>query len=195
MEQIIVKNETSFADEEIKKDNAILPQLCSGFGQLHTNEKDPDKPYKVLTPYRQINLNKIRSMIDNPMSVEKDQAQWVIFSTLPSRNFKTQEKEGKFYFLWADLDKNPKKLVTVLISIIGSNAQYEIYTTKSATEQEQRARILIVLYEPLNGKDWLLCQEALNDKLEEQGITPDRATERAAQLCYLPNKGYVCVNS
>jgi hypothetical protein len=34
-----------------------------------------------------------------------------------------------------------------------------------------------------------MAQQLLNDKLEALGIKPDRAAERAAQLCYLPNKG------
>jgi len=191
MEQIIVKNETSFADEEIKKDNTILPQLCSGFGQYHTNEPDPKKPNKILIPYETINLDQIRSMVDNPQDTNKDQAQWLIPSTLPSRTFKTQETEGEFYFLWADLDKEPKELAIVcsaLKNIVGAS-QYEIYTTKSATAKAQKTRILIILAIPLDGKDWLFCQEILNDKLEENGIIPDRASERAAQPCYLPNKG------
>jgi len=186
------KNETSFADEEIKKDKAILPQLCSGFGQFHTNEHDPKKPNKELTPYETINLDQIRSMVDNPQKVAKSVMQWLIPSTLLSRTFKTQETKGKFYLLWADLDKNPKELAIVvssLKSIIGNNTQYEIYTTKSATEQAQKARILIFIATPLNGKEWQLCQEILNDKLEFLGIIPDRANEGWGQLCYLPNKG------
>ena len=36
---------------------------------------------------------------------------------------------------------------------------------------------------------FIILQTILNNRLEAVGITPDRATERAGQLCYLPNKG------
>ncbi|MCK5663715.1 MAG: hypothetical protein KAI17_09525, partial [Thiotrichaceae bacterium] len=121
----------------------------------------------------------------------KTQAQWLIVSTLQSRNFKLQEEQGKFYMLWADLDESPLPIHIVkkhLISIIGAY-QFEIYTSRSATEDNQKARILIPLKTPLNGGDWVLCQQALNDALDALGATPDRASERTAQLCYLPNRG------
>jgi hypothetical protein len=66
---------------------------------------------------------------------------------------------------------------------------YEIYNTSSATLDNQKARILIPLLEPLKFADWSLAQQILNDKLEALGIVPDRANERSAQVCYLPNKG------
>lgn len=167
-------------------------KFCSGFGQFHSNEIDQAKPNKKLTPYEIINSDQIRLMVDNPKDIAKSVMQWLIFSTFLSRNFKKQLEKGKFYGLWADLDKNPKKLDTVmgaLISILGDNIQYELYTTKSATERNQKARILIFLATPLNGEEWQLCQEIINDKLEALGITPDRANEGCGQLCYLPNKG------
>ena len=186
------ENEAALIGEAIKKDKDILPHLCSGYGQRYTNEPDPERPNKILKPYVPFDLNQISSMVDNPQDVVKAQAQWLILSTLFSRKFKKQENEGKFYALWADLDKDAKKLAIVvlaLISIIGKGVRFEIYTTKSATEDNQKARILIILSKPLNGQEWQLCQQTLNDKLEEHGITPDRANEGCGQLCYLPNKG------
>ena len=53
----------------------------------------------------------------------------------------------------------------------------------------KKSRILILLKAPLNGIDWVLSQQSLNDALDALGVTPDRANERTAQLCYLPNRG------
>lgn len=55
-------------------------KMCSGYGQFHTNEPDPDEPHKKLTPYAQITLEQIREMVRNPPSVEKEKAQWVRYS-------------------------------------------------------------------------------------------------------------------
>ena len=165
--------------------------MASGFGQYHTNEADPAKPKKKLTGYVSIDLNGIRLLVDTPMEVNKSQAQWLIPSTLPSRNFRTQEQEGKFFLLWADLDEATHTLDMVQAALSGiiGDADFEIYTSASASEQRQKCRILTGLFKPLSGADWMLCQEVLNDKLEAAGITPDRASERPAQLCYLPNRG------
>lgn len=166
-------------------------KFCSGTGQHHTNEPDSKNLKKKLTAYNEIPWHDVLAIIDKTQSVNKPYAQWLIPSTVLSRNFALQETDGKFCLLWADLDKNPKELTIVymvLISIIGK-CQFEIYTSKSATKINQKARILIILDAPLNGIDWILCQQALNDALEAQGITPDRASERTAQLCYLPNRG------
>jgi hypothetical protein len=167
------------------------PQLTSGFGQFHTNEADPLKPEKILRPYYAIGLSDIRALIDNPPSVHKSRGQWFIPSTLPSRNFKEQQANGQFWMLWADMDKNPPpldELVVVINDILGG-ADFELYNTRSATEENQKARLLIPLETPLSGSDFVVAQEILNDKLETLGIIPDRSNQGAAQLCYLPNNG------
>lgn len=172
-------------------DRVLEAHLCVGTGQFHTNEVNPTKPDRKLNPYDTLRIDGIRKLVDNPQSVEKTKAQWLIPSALLSRNFKEQEANGEFWMLWADLDVDPLPVHIVkkhLVSIIGS-CQYEIYTSKSAIEECQKARILIPLAEPLNGADWKLCEEILNDNLNNLGVTPDRANERTAQLCYLPNKG------
>mgnify|MGYP000008051938 FL=1 len=142
-------------------------KLCSGHGQFHTNEADPKKPDKILIPYENISWGEIKLLIDNPQTVEKSQAQWLIPSLLPSRNFKEQEANGEYWLLWADLDKNPKLITQVKDALIRSigDADFEIYTTSSATKENPKSRILIPLSESLNGFQWKLCQEILNDKL------------------------------
>lgn len=169
----------------------IEPMFVSGFGQFHTNEPDAKKPNKKLTPYTTITLSVIRALVDNPQSVDKADGQWLIASTLPCRTFATQEQSGEFWMLWADLDKEPKPLkeVAEVLEAIITGRDREQYTSRSAQENNPKSRILIPLIKPLCGGDYLMCQEVLNDKLAERGLTPDRATERAGQLCYLPNRG------
>jgi len=169
--------------------NAIAneAQLCSGLGSRHTNE--PEKQNRK--PYLGITLSDIQGLVDNPTSVKKENAQWIIPSTLKSRNFKKQRQEGKYWLLWLDLDKTPppiEELKSHLTDIIG-NCDFEIYNTSSATADNQKCRILIPLRQWLRCEDWTLCQEILNDKLTALNIEPDRANKRSGQLCYLPNKG------
>lgn len=168
-----------------------LALMVSGYGQLHTNEPDPSNPAKSLTPYTTIDLNAVRAMVDNPQRVDKAQAQWLIPSTLLSRSFREQKERGKYWLLWADVDKNPQGIDAVenaLIRAIGF-VDYEIYTTASATKDNMKCRVLILLVSALDYDKWVICQELLNGILEDAGIEPDKASERSAQLCYLPNRG------
>ena len=162
--------------------------LCSGLGQFHSNEPTAQdrKPYTTLT------WPAIKAMVDAPQHVDKGTAQWLIPSTLLSREFKRQEQEGQFWALWADLDKTPKPIAEVydaLVCRIVGNADFELYTSRSATPDCPKARILVPLGKPLSGADWMLAQEVFNDQLEANGCAPDRASEHAAQLMYLPNRG------
>jgi hypothetical protein len=176
-------------DSERQISQVANNQPCgiSGFGQFHTNE--PGKAKRK--PYLDIDWDEIRALVDNPQQVKKAKARWLIPSIHPSRNFKEQEKNGRYYLLWADIDQNPKQIIEVasIIEDFILGSDYEIYTSKSAAEDNQKCRILIPLKKPLSGSDWISCQEILNDKLQENNISPDRASERAAQLCYLPNRG------
>lgn len=166
----------------------MLAQMTSGFGQFHTNEPGKD----MRQPYAEIDLAGIRTLVDNPQQVDKSQAQWLIPSSLRSRKFKEQEAHGQFWLLWADIDKDPPTLDSLQSTLyfeILDGFDHEIYTSRSAREDYQKSRILIPLDKPLSGADWLLCQQILNDKLEERNIIPDRKSEGCAQLCYLPNRG------
>src|SRR5690554_6058057 len=61
-------------------------KLVSGFGQYHTNrDREIHGRFYPGKPYSGITLAEIFEMAKNPPSVPKAQAQWVIFSSLPSR--------------------------------------------------------------------------------------------------------------
>lgn len=161
------------------------PSLCSGFGSFHSDTGKNPKPLAAIT------LPHIRHLIDHPQQVDKSQAQWLIPSTLISRTFKEQEQRGSFWMLWADLDKNPPQLdhLQTMLRDWLMGADFEVYSSRSATADCPKWHVLIPLAGPLSGADWCMAQEVLNDHLQDAGIEPDRASERAAQLCYLPNRG------
>ena len=168
-------------------------KVTSGIGQYHTNEPDQTQPKKKLTPYLAIDWLEIQDRVDHPESVEKTQGHWLIPSTLPRRNAKAQEADGLFHLLWADLDKAPPsipELAVILEGFIGE-ADYEIYNTRSATEANQKARILIPVTDPLSSYEFKLLQQVLNDKFSAVGIEPDPANLGCSQVCYLPNAGAI----
>jgi RecA-family ATPase len=171
--------------------NDDVTHTCiSGLGKFHTNDADASKPQKKLTPYLAIGLADIRALVDSPQQVDKPQAQWLIPSALHSRSHAIQKAQGAFWWLWADLDIDPLPLdrVQEIVELMGA-FDYEIYTSRSATQGNQKSRILIPLSESLSGADWIICQDLLNDRLKLGGAKPDEANLGCGQLCYLPNQG------
>ena len=171
--------------------NSNQTQFCSGIGQFHTNESDLSKPTKKLTEYLTIDRAAISRMVDKPQQVSKDKAQWLISSTYMSRNADQQKQHGLYYALTVDLDKHPPPVneVAEIIDMQLGHVNYEIYNTASATEENQKCRVLIWIDTALGFVDWNICQQILNDRLEQLCLMPDRALEKAAQLVYLPNRG------
>jgi hypothetical protein len=162
-----------------------IPGLCSGYGQWHSpnNNHNP-------RDYLAISMEAIRAMLPDPPSVEKSQAQWAIFSTLPSRVHAEQREQGQFHALWADIDDTAGMTIAEIVDRCnGFLLDFWVYTSSSATLKNPKFRIIVPLVEPVDGHRFIILQKILNDKLQENGITPDRATERAGQVCYLPNLG------
>ena len=159
------------------KENPVNNQnMTSGIGQHHTDEPGKENRKHYLT----IDFVGIRALVDTPQQINKTQAKWLIPSTYPSRNFKEQEQHGEYWMLWADLDKNPPTLPDLADSIenLLDGCDFEIYNSRRATAENQKARVLIFIDYPLCYADWTLAQEILNDKFEALGIIPDRANER-----------------
>lgn len=162
-------------------------KLCSGFGQFHSNEPTA----KNRKPYTPLTMAEIEAMVKEPQAVDKAQARWLIPSALLSRNFAEQEKNGEYWALWADFDQEPKQIADIswYWERLTDSCDALFYSSKSATAKRQKSRLIVPLSKPLAGAEWMLTQECLNDALETDGLIPDRASERAAQLCYLPNRG------
>lgn len=164
--------------------------MVSGLGRFHTNELDPAAPEKRLKKYLAIGLAGIRKLVDHPQDVDKGVAQWLIPSNLPRRCKAAQEADGEYLMLWADLDGHaPLDQVQRFIEYAARESDFELYSSKSATEEKQKSRALIPLRAPLKFPDWAICQSILNDELVRAGLPPDRSSEAASQLLYLPNRG------
>lgn len=164
--------------------------LVSGHGKWHTANparKNP-KPYGVIT------WGEVLQMAQNPPTVDKSQAQWMIPSTTggeQAREHKFQRENGNYLALWADLDKLEGLFQGVVECVRTAipGVWVLVYTTRGATLGNPKSRVLIPLADPIQGVDYSIIAKILNDKLEAAGLTPDRANERPGQLCYLPNKG------
>jgi P4 family phage/plasmid primase-like protien len=170
---------------------ATFRSFVSGFGGYHT--ADPAK--KNPKPYTTINFDQIKAMAENPLSVPKDTAQWLIPSSTggeEARGHAFQREKGDFHALWADLDEvqgSTFQEVEELIKQAIPEVMALVYTTRSATAGNPKCRIIIPLAMGIPGVDYSIMAKILNDRLEAAGLMPDRATERTGQLCYLPNRG------
>ena len=169
--------------------NSIMPNggqgLCSGYGQWHS-------PKNINNPrdYVEITLSEIEGMVNDPCSVDKEEAQWFIPSVLHSRVHSEQREKGQFYTLWADIDElNGVTFKEVVGRTVAFLNGFLAYTSRGATEDNPKTRVIVQLANSVSGEEFVVLQKILNDKLKALGIIPDRATERAGQVCYLPNKG------
>lgn len=173
---------------------AIHPQveLAHGNGKFYTDNPDTANPKPLL----RISFEAIRSLLSEPASVAKGAAPWVIFSDLieGGRTAEKQRQEGRFYALWGDSDEAgamPLPSLQNAVASITGGAYAMLYHSRSATPENLKSRIIIPIAQPVNGADFELLQEVFNDLLAASGVVPDRTTEAANQVCYLPNRGEV----
>ncbi len=161
--------------------------FCSGFGRYHTANPTSKNPKAYITA----TYKDIVTLAENPPSVPKDKAQWILPSTMLSREKAEQMAGGEFHFLVVDLDKNAPALDEINHAIQSSMGDIFTlyYASKSATKDNPKCHVLIPVAIPLTGYKWTLCQAILNDIFESFGIQPDRKTEDVNQLIYLPNRG------
>lgn len=167
----------------IAKDHTTIVQACSGVGKYSTDKYGDE--YKLIT------FKDICTMAQYPQEVEKSESAWAIPSTLKSREFQKQEKEGRYVWCWMDFDLDPAPL-EVLASAINKKTMATAlhYTSRSARIDKQKSRLIMPLSAIVDYSCWRLYQQGFADWLEGQGFIPDRkAVLRAAQLCYLPNRG------
>ncbi len=165
--------------------------FVSGYGSFHSQNPESQNP----KDYIKISFQDILKLAENPPSVDKSNAQWVLPSSTGgpgARVHQFQRENGQFHALWADLDKVEGKTFYEVITFIKTaipGVQALVYTTKSAGLGNPKSRVIIPLEKPISGSDYVLFAKILNDKIQAQGLTPDRASERPGQFCYLPNKG------
>ena len=162
-------------------DTRIL-KACAGFGQFFTEKKG--------VQYHEVSFQDICTMAENPQQVVKAKAAWAIPSTLKRREFKEQEAAGQYLWCWADFDSEPAPLSVIADAIQHKTMATALhYTSRSAKPEKQKSRLIMPLVAIVDYQRWRLYQEGLANWLEAQGFIPDRVALRAAQLCYLPNRG------
>ncbi len=156
--------------------------FCSGFGVNHSEK------HKRLST---ITWDEITQLVDHPQDIAKERGQWVIPSTLVTRQGKAQEEDGEYWMLWADIDDDPRPVAETaeFMNNFLDGCQFEVYTTKRATESIPKTRVLIPLDAALSPKEWKDCQAALNDELAANFVAPDICSQTLTQLALLPNKG------
>jgi hypothetical protein len=112
-------------------------------------------------------------------------------SAFHSRTFAEQMTHGVYYAIALDVDVTapPMAELSQWWESITGGTDAIAYTTRSATKANPKCRLIAFLDKPMTFAEWSIASKVLNDKAEHDGIAPDRATERAAQLIYLPNRG------
>ena len=178
-------------DDGKTHDQLKTTQLCSGFGQFHTDKPDPEKRRKH-KPYVSITFEQIRAMMANPPKVAKDDSQWVIFSDTHTREANKLREGALYYAVWADIDEPGASDFDDIFSRACSalpGTAVDAYTSCSAKPTKHKSRITAELADPLEHDIWVIAQKIFNDKLQDAGINVDRVTEVSNQLCYLPNRG------
>jgi len=163
----------------------------SGYGQYHT--ANPEKENRK--PYLELPWVDIHSMVKEPQAIDKEKAQWAIFSITGgplSRKHEFQRNHGQFFCAWGDLDDVEGLTMLDVFNRIKSaipGVYHIIYTSRSAREDLPKSRVLIPFSGMVPGSDYAMIQKILNDRLQVAGLPPDRASERPGQVCYLPNRG------
>jgi hypothetical protein len=143
--------------------------------------------------YNIITLGEIFAAIDQPTAFEKEYAQAILPSSYASsdaREFAMQRERGSFEILAADIDKGNVPLERIKAAVgaaFGSHVASAIYSTSSATIDNNKWRVLAPLAVSVPYDTWALAQRGFFDILRAHGIVPDTALERSGQLIYLPN--------
>lgn len=173
-------------DETMERVKSALyaVSFASGNGKYHTDNVNSEHH----KPLHTIGWLKILALVTNPQNVNKDYADWVIFSDLHTRNRQDQLENGRFFGCWLDLDKNPE-LSAILAVLSSLNCEFVVYSSKSSTPNYKKWRVLIPFNESATGEEHQRIVAVINDRFAAASIEPDRSTETCNQICYLPNKG------
>lgn len=143
--------------------------------------------------YQTISLGEIFEAAEKPTAEEKSSAKAIIPSSYASpdaRTFTVQREKGSFPMLAADIDTGNVALEYVEAAVdaaFGSDVATVIYSTSSATTDNNKWRVIAPLAEPVPFEIWQQAQRAFFALLRQHEIIPDVALERAGQIIYLPN--------
>lgn len=176
-----------------------MKPVCTGFGANDTralilNDGRPNLHASAGQPYNTVGPVEIINMITDPPSVPKNSGQWIIpsaYHSFDARSHSVQRQQGEYEWLAADIDRGNPSLTSVVASVTRMlpDVYFAVYSSRSATPEERKWRVLFPLASPIPGDQYSSYQAALFDGLAHAGLELDRTLERTGQLVYLPNRG------
>lgn len=142
--------------------------------------------------YDGVNFLGIMHRVRQPTAVDKAQADFLIPSTYrhhDGRSHEVQRQRGEYRMLVLDVDTGNHDKATIVDTLhdITGRCAVIVYSSSSASKQEQKWRVLIPIKQTLTGAAYEDTQAALFDLMAERGVTCDPALARCGQPVYLPN--------
>ena len=135
-------------------------------------------------------IRQIAQAAIEPTSVPKAEAAWFIPSTLRNRKADKQLDEGQYVGTALDFDQvdDYQALLDGLERVLGRMV-YVAYTTKSATKENQRMRVVIPFNRAISGNEYKTVAAAMYDDLHANGLKVDECVKKVAQISFMPNVG------
>lgn len=170
---------------------------CTGYGAGDTRKEvfSNGRPNPMGgQPYGTVTAKAIFEQVLDPPTVPKEQAQWMVPSSyhdFDAREHTAQRQSGWYQWLVADIDYGSPDLakVTSAVRTALGPAPFLVYSTRSATPDNRKWRVLVPLIEPIPGEWFPAFQAAFFTRLHLQGLVLDSAPMRTGQVAYLPNRG------
>lgn len=159
-------------------------RACLVFGAYHS-QKGKSEGYET------ISLGEIFNR--TPLALPKESAEAIIPSSYAdpdARSHASQCGHGSFVALVGDIDIGNHSNADInqrLTEFFGEGIASFIYSTSSASRENQKWRFIVPLETPLGHGEWLNLMSALYAFMSYRGILMDKKMLGAGQLCYLPN--------
>ncbi|WP_038126693.1 hypothetical protein [Thiomicrorhabdus sp. Milos-T2] len=172
----------------MKKVNKIKSLFCSGYGRSHTNSLKS----KSRKPYCKININYVTELMKVPQQCAKSNAQWAIFSSTTNEHARSNQylkSKGLFCAVWFDIDYTNLDMQELAKKFEKLGYFALLYTTKSATKNNPRYRIIIPLLNSVKHEVYLEIQKYLKSIIQAWKCEVDDCSQSLNQICYLPNRG------
>ena len=173
--------------ERVQPMTGLSYAFASGKGIADSHGKTGDD-------YSTISWEQIKRLAENPQSVGKEKANWVMPSLYighDARVHEVQRERGAYGMLVMDIDEGNATLEEVDAAVTGifGDAARIIYSTKSATEEAKKWRGMVLLNKPMTSEEYLEYHAAMRKRLAEFGVVCDASISRLGQVSFLPNRG------
>lgn len=162
------------------------PMFLLAHGAYNTLIEQPGAEYDGIDFFGII--NRVRA----PTAVEKLESDFIIPSTYrqhDGRSHEAQRQRGQYRMLALDIDtgNHDKPAVVDAVHEITGRCAVIVYSSSSASKNEQKWRVLIPIKQILTGAEYEDTQATLFDLMAKRGIQCDPALARCGQPIYLPN--------